>query len=205
MTVLSAITLLVAMLLLAALPSSSVALVVARSATHGFKNGVAVSLGIVLGDLLFVLLAVLGMSYLAELMGSFFVVLRIFGGVYLLWLGIQLLRSKPGLDLPEASRSPGSLFLSFSSGFFLTLGDVKAIVFYASFFPAFVDLDSLAGIDLLWIGLITVFAVGGTKLVYAYFADRIFARLQRGQGGAWARRSVGAGLLAAGGWLIAKP
>jgi threonine/homoserine/homoserine lactone efflux protein len=69
MTATSIISLLVTMLILAAIPSASVALVVTRSATLGIKNGISVACGIVLGDLIFVALAILGMSVLAETMG----------------------------------------------------------------------------------------------------------------------------------------
>jgi hypothetical protein len=51
------------MLALAAMPSASVALVVARSATHGVPNGLPAAVGIVPGDLVFVALA--GMTFLA--------------------------------------------------------------------------------------------------------------------------------------------
>lgn len=65
-----------AMLTLAIIPTTSVALVVARSSSAGFLNGVAVTAGIIIGDLIFVLLAVLGMAALADVVGSFFLILR---------------------------------------------------------------------------------------------------------------------------------
>jgi threonine/homoserine/homoserine lactone efflux protein len=57
------------MLVLAAIPSASVALVVTRSATLGIKNGISVACGIVLCDLIFVALAILGMGFLAKQWG----------------------------------------------------------------------------------------------------------------------------------------
>ena len=71
------------------------ALVVARSSTAGFANGSAVAAGIVVGDLVFVCLAVSGMTALAEVMGSSFLVLRYLAGAYLIWFGIGLMRSRP--------------------------------------------------------------------------------------------------------------
>ena len=59
MDLLDSISLFLIMIALAAVPSTSVALVVTRSATLGISNGVAVSLGIVLGDLVFIFLAIL--------------------------------------------------------------------------------------------------------------------------------------------------
>ena len=67
------------MLLLAATPSGSVGFVVVSSATRGLSCGVAASLGIVAGDLIFVTLALLGLTALAEAMGALFAVLRYLG------------------------------------------------------------------------------------------------------------------------------
>ena len=55
---------------LAAIPSTSVALVLTRSATLGLANGIAVATGIVIGDLIFVLLALLGLYFVAGTMGK---------------------------------------------------------------------------------------------------------------------------------------
>ena len=72
---------------LAAIPSASVALVVTRSATFGVANGIAVAAGIVLADLLFIALVLLGLTVLAETMGGFFMLVRYAGALYLVWLG----------------------------------------------------------------------------------------------------------------------
>lgn len=72
MSIIESTALLGIMVTLAAMPSTSVALVVTRAATLGVKNGIAVAAGIVVGDLLFVMLVILGLSALAEALGSFF-------------------------------------------------------------------------------------------------------------------------------------
>ncbi|KAF3981550.1 MAG: LysE family transporter [Methylococcales symbiont of Hymedesmia sp. n. MRB-2018] len=94
MSIIDSIALVGIILALALVPSAGVALVVTRTATLGTANGIAVSLGIVLGDLVFILLAILGLSVVAETMGSLFMVVKYFGGAYLVWLGISLLRHK---------------------------------------------------------------------------------------------------------------
>ena len=60
MTLTGSVSLFLALIALAALPSSSVALVLVRSATLGVRHGIATSLGIAMGDLIFVALAVAG-------------------------------------------------------------------------------------------------------------------------------------------------
>jgi arginine exporter protein ArgO len=135
------ISLLLVMMALAAVPSASVALVVTRSATLGFANGAAVALGIVLGDLLFVAVAILGMSFLAETMGAFFLVLKHLGGAYLIWLGIGLLRAPKDLEIEPPPATRRSLLTSFAAGLVLTLGDVKAI-FSRAFLFGHIEIES---------------------------------------------------------------
>src|SRR5690554_7594282 len=112
-----------AMVTLALVPSTSVALVVARSSSAGFSNGSAVAAGIVVGDLVFVFLAVFGMAALAEVMGSFFLMLRYLAGAYLIWFGISLLKSTPSSQVGVTGRSASTLSASFLSGLILTLSD----------------------------------------------------------------------------------
>lgn len=207
MTGMDALALFAIMVVLAAVPSASVALVVTRVATGGFGSGAAVAAGIALADLLFVVLAVSGMTALAEVLGGFFVLLRYLGGAYLLWLGFRLLRSaRRELLLPvERDRQPAGLIAGFLAGFVLTLGDVKAVLFYASLFPAFVDLTTLMAGDLVLIMLVTLVTVGGVKLIYASGATRIAARLQRNrQAGRVLRPVAGGMMMAAGATVIAK-
>jgi threonine/homoserine/homoserine lactone efflux protein len=171
MSVVEIIVLFAVMALLALLPSTSVALVVARSSTAGFINGAAVAVGIVLGDLIFVSLAILGMAALAEMLGGFFLVLRYLAALYLIWFGISLLRAKGAIQV-RRNRSVTTLSASVLSGLMITLGDVKAIVFYASLLPAFVDLASISTSDVATVVVLTVVAVGGVKLGYAFAASR---------------------------------
>ena len=83
----------VAMAVLAAAPSVSVLTVTARSASAGFAQGAATALGVVAGDLVFILLALSGLALLAEAMGNLFFLLRYLGGAYLIVLGVLLWRS----------------------------------------------------------------------------------------------------------------
>ncbi len=165
----SMIALFGAMLVLAAMPSSSVLLVISRSAAAGFIHGAVTALGIVVGDIIFVFIAILGLSLLSEAMGSLFVLVKYLGAAYLLFIGISLLISRSNMVAPDATVET-SLTLSFMSGLLFTLADQKAILFYLGFFPAFVDLSALTLADAGVIVSITLIAVGGVKIVYAYIA-----------------------------------
>jgi len=205
MNYLDIVSLFLIMITLAVIPSASVALVVTRSATLGISNGVAVALGIVLGDLVFILLAILGLSAIAETMSTMFVIIKYIGAAYLLWLGYSLLTSenKSTYSVDE-SKLKGNIVVSFLSGFFLTLGDVKAIFFYVSLFPAFIDLATIEQIDFLIIIFVTIASVGGVKVTYAVIAKKVMdmtrgMKLQKG-----AKKLAGGFMIGAGSYLIVK-
>lgn len=193
------------MVALAAVPGASVVLVVTRSATLGVANGIAVSAGIVLGDLVFLGLAILGLAAAAEALGSLFVFLKFMAGLYLLWLGFSLLWKSGGTEVvPGNVNGEGGLLASFLAGVVLTLADVKAIVFYASILPLFMDMSALQAPDIAAIVLITVFSVGGVKVVYAALANRVAAWARRAKLETTTRRVAGSLMLGAGGCLIVK-
>lgn len=195
------------MLALAALPGSSVALVVTRSAVGGVRSGLAVAAGIVLADLLFVSLVMLGLTVLAETLGGLFTVVKYLAAGYLLWLGVSLLRQAPAMDAAKAMPESSSMQLasSFLAGLLLTLADIKALFFYLSLFPLVMDVQAIQPVDMLAVWLITLVTVGGIKVAYALSAARI-ARLPVNQRLALAaRRTAGGLMIGSGVYLLAKP
>ena len=157
--------------MLAIIPSVSVLAVSARAAAFGFSHGLFTALGIVAGDIIFILVAVYGLAFVAEAMGDQFKLVKYLGGAYLVWLGISLWRADAKMRKSDDLRQ-SSWRASFLAGFLITLGDQKAILFYLGFFPAFIDLTQMTPIDTLLIILIATVGVGGAKLVYAWLGDR---------------------------------
>jgi len=202
------ITLATIITLLAAIPSSSVALVVIRASTMGIKQGVITSLGVVAGDLVFVAMALLGLSALSEQLGAFFVVIRYLAAGYLIWFGFNLIRNhthripqgKSSIP-PKEARTTSASFLS---GFLLTLSDIKAVLFYASLFPAFIDPITLRNVDIAAIFGITLFAVGGIKILYAVSASKMVKLSGRLYFQTKAKPVAGAMMIATGGYLLVK-
>ena len=158
------------MVLLAALPSTSVLVVVARAAASGFPQGAATALGVVAGDIIYILLALFGLTLLADTLGEQLFLAKYIAAAYLIWLGVKLLKAGPASS-DDQKTTTTSLYSSFLTGLLITLGDQKAVLFYLGFLPAFLDVNTATMADAGLIILITVFAVGGTKLLYAYFAE----------------------------------
>lgn len=160
-----------AMVVLASIPSISVLAVSTRSATSGFIHGVFTTLGIVFGDIIFIIIALWGLSFLSDTMGNLFSLIKYLGSAYLFVLGVGLFRSKTQ-DFEVNQVVESSLISSFLTGLLITLGDQKATLFYLGFFPAFLDISQISYLDTLIIIAITIVAVGGVKLGYVFMANK---------------------------------
>ncbi len=206
MSIIDCLSLFIIMLVLAAIPSTSVALVVARSATRGIINGIAVAGGIVFGDLIFILLTLSGLSFLAETFAGLFLIIKYLGGLYLIWTGLRLLTPDRKSDVNFAQQPQSrSLLAGFIAGLLLTLGDIKAIVFYLSLFPAFIDTGSMEAVDTGIIIIITLLSVGGVKIAYAIAAGKFVTRLPDFTY-RWQTEKIAGGFMAGTGiYIIAKP
>lgn len=197
----SLISLFFTMVLLAALPSTSVLTVVARSLSAGFWHGGVTALGIVMGDIVFILFAVYGLAVLATTLVSVFVVIKCGGSAYLITLGVTLWRTKTTAIKINGVEKP-SWISSFLTGLLITLGDQKAVLFYIGFLPAFVDLSTLTLTDTGLIIGITIGAVGGVKLAYAYMAGQAQRLLQQPKVHTLINRAAGSAMILTGLYLV---
>ena len=193
-----------AMAILAAVPSVSVAAVSARAVSAGFNQGAMTAMGVVAGDLVFILLALFGLALLVEALGEMFFLIRYLAAGYLLWLGLSLWRSAARARVTDAAGNASS-WSSFMTGLMITLGDQKAVLFYLGFLPAFIELDALTPIDVAAVALITVLAVGGVKLAYAFAAGRVGRRLDQRAGNLLNRVAAVTLLVAAMVMLVSAP
>ncbi len=171
MTLLSIAGLAAAMFLLAITPGPGVFATVSKALSSGFKHTAPVIVGIVFGDLIFLLFAIYGLSTIAESFNALFLVIRYLGSGYLVWLGIKLWRSTPG-SIDVADIETQSSRYSFLSGLSITLGNPKVILFYLSFLPTFVRLDQLSPLDVMVVASVVSLVLGFVMLFYAYTASR---------------------------------
>jgi len=171
MTFISIFAFSAAMFLLAITPGPGVIATISRALASGFNNAAFVVLGIVLGDIIFLLLAIFGLSAIATILGDFFVVVKYLGGLYLLFLGYKILTSKDEETELKAVEEL-SWKKNFSTGLLITLSNPKVILFYLGFLPTFVNLQALTFFDILIISGIVTIVLGGVMLVYAYTASK---------------------------------
>jgi threonine/homoserine/homoserine lactone efflux protein len=121
-------------------PGPGVAAVVARALGSGFWGAVPMVLGILAGDIIYLVFALFGLAAIAAWFGPLFTVIRWAGAAYLLYIAWQFWTAKPGSEQMSAN-SGGGAWRTFLGGLALTLGNPKTIVFFLALLPTVVPLD----------------------------------------------------------------
>ena len=117
-------------------------MVISLGMSRGRAQGVAFGLGCALGCLSHTLLAALGVSALIAASPAAFGALKLCGGGYLVWLGIQALRHRGSVDAAQTQSLSGaadSVARFFAKGALVNAINPKVVIFFLSFLPQFVD------------------------------------------------------------------
>ena len=192
-----------AMFLLAVTPGPGVLATVARALASGFRPATLVVAGIVLGDIVFLLLAIFGLGAMAAILGELFSIVKYLGAAYLIWLGLRLWFGEPAPQNQETfsdTRATGNLL----SGLLITLANPKVILFYLGLLPTFIDLQRLTAVDILVTVAVVATVLGATLLGYAFAAARARALIGSRRARRNLNRTAGAVMLAAGTTLAVR-
>ena len=137
----------VAILIFQAVPGAGTIAILEATARNGKRAGMAAVTGTLVGDFLFMVAAAAGLAALMQAHPLIFQALQWSGVAYLLWLGVQLLRSQPGADGVEPVRdaSPSRIL---RRALLVSLTNPKVMLFFVAFFPLF--LTPQASTATLW-------------------------------------------------------
>jgi threonine/homoserine/homoserine lactone efflux protein len=127
----------VASLVLIVTPGQDMILVMSRSIAQGASAGVATAAGVSLGLVGHTLLATLGLGAILRTSEWLFVALKLIGAAYLVYLGVQLLRTRHA-ELAMSAGAPRSRWRLFLDGAFSNVSNPKIAIFYFAFLPQFV-------------------------------------------------------------------
>lgn len=162
-----------------AVPGPDFFLVSQTGARAGFYRATLAALGVSMGVLVWVSLAVTGLSFIIQI-SWVHILLTLFGSGYLLWLGSQLLKS--GLAPASDDDHPPTQGATRDRGFFLkglltNLSNPKVIIYFSSVFASFIQPSS----SLIWkatlAGAITVESIAWFVLVAGLFSHAHVKRL----------------------------
>jgi threonine/homoserine/homoserine lactone efflux protein len=147
----------IAATLIVLLPGPDTLVVIRGLLRGGRSRGLATTLGVLCGLVLWVTAASLGLSAVLQASKVGYDVLRVVGAVYLMWLGINALRTRGAVPDPAAANPRRDLFGSgFVAGLLTDILNPKVGVFFVTFLPSFVPHGYDVGTTCLLFGAIFV-------------------------------------------------
>jgi threonine/homoserine/homoserine lactone efflux protein len=161
-----------ALFIAAASPGPGIAAIVARVLGRGPKEAVAFSIGVALGDVVWLTFAILGLAALAQAFHEVFLVIKYAGAAYLLYIAYTIWTAPAvAKDVkPEAgTEHPTKLLLG---GLALTLGNPKTVVFYLALLPTILDLTRITVLGYAELVVATLSVVGVVFASYIVLAAR---------------------------------
>jgi len=188
-----------ASLLLIMTPGQDMILVMSRSIAQGPAAGVSTAAGVSVGLVGHTVLATLGLGAVLRTSQWLFVVLKLVGAAYLVYLGVQLLRTRSH-ELAAAAGAPRSLRRLFFDGALSNVSNPKIAVFYFAFLPQFVAPDSAHATQAVFaLGLLFAVLTFVVKGPVGLAAGLLSGWLRSRQGAlTWLYRTSGAMLIGLG-------
>lgn len=152
------------------IPGPTILTVISYSVAHGRKANVPLVAAVALGDSTALFMSLVGLGTLLAASAFWFTVVKVVGGVYLIVLGIKLLRA--GVAPAEVAKPQADLsgWRLFGNTWLVTALNPKGIVFFVAFLPQFID-PAADHTQQLWV-LAMTFVVLATlnATLYAVFA-----------------------------------
>lgn len=178
-------------------PGPDFAMVTRNSLLLSRRAGVLTALGIGLGVLVHVTYTLLGVGLLIQKSHWMFSTLKLVGAVYLMYLGVKMLRTKPRGGLAESPAAPLSDLVALRTGFLTNALNPKTTLFIVSLFMQVVQPDTSLAVQIgygafisvahvAWFALVALcFSTGtvqGRLLAVRHWIDRAFGGLLVGFG-----------------------
>lgn len=158
----------------ALIPGPGVAALIGQALGKRVKDTMPFILGHISGDVFFLTLAVLGLSVVAKAFSGVFIVIKILGALYLLYIAYGLWTSKGALQTTENEQTKSKksrLAGGYLYGLVVTLGNPKTIIFYMALIPNVLDLNQVGFLDWSILATITATILMITLLVYSFAAS----------------------------------
>ncbi len=182
-----------AMVVLTLTPGPVWVATIARALAGGFAEAWPLTLGVAIGDVLWSVLAVLGVGWIASSYGDVMAVFRYVAAALFLFLGVMVLRHAGDSIARDNRLTRPGLWAGFAAGLVVILSNPKAILFYMGFMPGFFDLSGLTLPDIVMIATISFAVPLAGNLALALLVGR--TRRLFTSPAATKRITIGAGLL----------
>ena len=172
----------------------------ARAFSGGFHAAWPLALGVVVGDVIWPVLAILGVTWIVSVFASFMEALRWVACLTFLTMGALLIRNADKSIISDSRLTRPGMWAGFLAGVAVILGNPKAILFYMGVLPGFFDLTQLTAQDIVVICTLSFVVPLVGNLSLAVFLDR--ARRLMTSPAALRRTNIVSGVLLIGVGLV---
>ena len=184
------------------IPGPTILTVISYSVAHGKRANIPLIAAVALGDSTALVMSLIGLGAVLATSAWLFTAVKLIGGLYLIYLGIKLIRAGSTPLSVDNAGALGSRWKLFANTWLVTALNPKGIIFFVAFLPQFID-HSAPIAPQLWI-LSATFVVLATlnATLYAVFAASVRQMLLSSK--AQRRFNFGGGclLVIAGGWAL---
>ncbi|MDQ0037988.1 threonine/homoserine/homoserine lactone efflux protein [Variovorax boronicumulans] len=152
------------------IPGPTILTVISYSMSHGRRANVPLVAAVALGDSTALVVSLLGLGALLATSAFWFTVVKWVGGLYLLYLGIRLMRAGIMSTEMAAPAAPASRWKLFANTYLVTALNPKGIVFFVAFLPQFIS-PAADVTRQMWVLAVTFVAMAALNAtLYAVFA-----------------------------------
>ena len=144
----------------------------ARALSGGFHAAWPLALGVVVGDAIWPLLAILGVTWLVSSFAGAMTAMKLIAALVFVAMGALILRRRDRTIATDSRLTRPGMWAGFLAGVAVILGNPKAILFYMGVLPGFFDLTAVTAPDMAAIVLASMAVPLLGNLVFALFIDR---------------------------------
>lgn len=166
------------------IPGPAMLYAAAQTIARGRWSGLMAALGIHIGGYAHVLAAAAGLSILFHAVPALYLIVKLAGAAYLVWLGISLFRAKVEGDAALPGIEPKSGRRAFFESVTVEVLNPKTAIFFVAFLPQFVDPSAVfpVWLQLAILGAIVNLIFSSADLVCVFLAGAVMTRLRRSSG-----------------------
>lgn len=145
---------------------------IARALSGGFHSAWPLALGVVIGDIIWPLIAILGVTFLVSEFASFMLVLRWVACLTFIAMGLLVIRHRDRTIAQDSRLTRPGMWAGFLAGVAVILSNPKAILFYMGVLPGFFDLTQLTIADIAVICVLSMLVPLVGNVILALFVDK---------------------------------
>lgn len=165
---------------------------IARAVTGGMQAAWPLALGVALGDMIWPLVAIFGVSAIISVYADFLIVLRFAAAAILIIMGLALIRWSGKVLASDSKLTAPGVWAGFLAGLLAVTANPKASLFYMALLPTFFDFTRITGIDIFVICFVSLIVPLMGNMMLGLFVGQIRRFLASPQ--AVRRTNIGAGI-----------